>query len=69
MGNGRDGSGGYCMLYVTELKDSERGQVAGLEWNGMHEVEGANCPSCTRSRVLGVMHYKSCTTHLMVYAP
>ena len=29
VGNGRDGSGGFCMLYVTEL--DERCEV-GTEW-------------------------------------
>ena len=33
VGNGRGGSGGYCMLYVTELNNSEIGRLQ--DWNGM----------------------------------
>ena len=36
VGSDRDGSGGYCMLHLTELDDSEIGRSGcriGMEWH------------------------------------
>ena len=57
VGNGRVVVTACYMYHSVELEDSEIGQVAGLEWNGMHEVEVANCPSCTTSRVPHTLWY------------